>query len=479
MTAPDTCRFLNVEGALGETGWDHEAADKLWRYNLHYFDDLNSESARARQGWHRDLIARWVADNPPGQGTGWEPYPVSLRIVNWVKWLLAGNEPVSGMIDSLAIQARWLAGSIEWHLLGNHLFANAKALVFAGRFFAGGEADRWSAAGWRIIADELDEQFLPDGGHFELSPMYHALALEDLLDLANLTRLYGVVSDGAAEIEALVPRAGRWLEAMLHPDGDIAFFNDAAFGIAPTPRELRGYAGRLGLAWPADSTPITWLRDSGYARLEAGDALLLADVARIGPDYLPGHAHADTLSFEFSLGDQRVIVNSGTGEYGSGPERLRQRGTAAHNCVIVDGRDSSDVWSGFRVGRRARPSKVSVGQAGNALVAQAAHDGYRFLPGKPMVARAWTLLPNRLVIDDRVTGGDHRAESRLHFHPAAEPRADGTVALPWRTMRWRSEGGPPRIAPSTWHPEFGLARPSHCLVVPLAKGAARLELEWD
>ncbi|MFB1490650.1 MULTISPECIES: heparinase II/III family protein [unclassified Thiocapsa] len=49
--------------------------------------------------------------------------------------------------------------------------------------------------------------------------------------------------------------------------------------------------------------------------LEAGSAVALLDVAPIGPDYLPGHAHADTLSFELSLFGQRVIVNGGTSRY--------------------------------------------------------------------------------------------------------------------------------------------------------------------
>ncbi|MEN9780004.1 MAG: hypothetical protein RL014_1152 [Pseudomonadota bacterium] len=97
--------------------------------------------------------------------------------------------------------------------------------------------------------------------------------------------------------------------------------------------------------------------DSGYVRLDNGPAVALLDVAPVGPDYLPGHAHADTLSFELSVGAQRVLVNSGTSCYGSSAERLRQRGTAAHNTVVVNGQDSSEVWGGFRVARRPLPAR--------------------------------------------------------------------------------------------------------------------------
>jgi hypothetical protein len=138
MTAPDCCRFLNLElGIASPECWNNSFCDKHWLYNLHYFDDLNAPEAEDRLEWHRNLIHRWIAENPPGTGTGWEPYPTALRIVNWIKWGLSGNGLHAKWRNSLAVQARWLFKHIEWHLPGHHLFANAKALVFAGLFFEG------------------------------------------------------------------------------------------------------------------------------------------------------------------------------------------------------------------------------------------------------------------------------------------------------------------------------------------------------
>ena len=197
LVGPTRWRLLNVEGDLADLGWDHPDVEKLWRYNQHYFDDLNALDAPDRRGWHVALLARWVADNPPARGSGWEPYPTSLRIVNWVKWWLGGAPCPPEALDSLAAQSRWLRQRLEWHLLGNHLFANAKALVFAGLFFDGDEATDWLACGLRILARELLEQVLADGGQFERSPMYHALAFEDVLDLINMARAAG---DGGAAV---------------------------------------------------------------------------------------------------------------------------------------------------------------------------------------------------------------------------------------------------------------------------------------
>lgn len=486
--------FLGERGALADVGWDGPQREKLWRYNQHYFDDLNAADAPTRADWHRALLEDWVRSNPPGRGNGWEPYPTSLRIVNWIKWALAGNALPAVCEHSLAVQARWLTRRLEIHLLGNHLFANAKALVFAGLYFEGEEAGRWLACGMRILAREVPEQILPDGGHFERSTMYHALALEDVLDLCNATTAFadglplrwrGLVDDWRAR----VPGMCAWLRAMCHPDGEIGFFNDAAIGIAPAPKELWRYAGALGFELNGtDGTftrDVTHLRESGYVRAACGPAVALLDVAPVGPDYLPGHAHADTLSFELSAFGQRVLVNSGTSCYGTGPERLRQRGTAAHNTVVVDGQDSSEVWAGFRVARRARPSGLMV-EAPDAIRVACAHDGYCRLPGRPEHRREWALSEGGLTVEDWVSGCFEHADARFHVHPGVTVEIGsagvaGRLRLRdgGRVVRWHVEHGALRIESTSWHPRFGSSEPTSCLVVGLRDGRSRIRFDWD
>ena len=542
MLGANTFCFLNkVHDVSGPSAWNSSTQDKLWLYNLHYFDDLCAFDHAARQDWHRYLLLRWVDENPPASGIGWEPYPTSIRIVNWIKWSLFGNRPPSECLHTLAIQSRWLSRRLEHHLLGNHLFANAKALVFAGAFFVGPEADRWRTLGLRLLARELDEQILPDGGHFERSPLYHAILLEDVLDLINLAGAYPGLFDmtGTGALDRTVARARadakartdavahwrataiamlRWLAAMTHPDGEISFFNDAAMGIAPPLAELVAYAARLGIAAEvAPAPPCCWLRDSGYVRLAAGPAVALLDVAPIGPDYLPGHAHADTLSFELSLFGQRVIVNGGTSRYGSGPERLAERGTAAHSTVQIDGADSSEVWGGFRVALRARPQDVRVhpgldplppvlspaadGARAGVLEVSAAHDGYCRLSGRPVHRRAWCLTAGHLAVTDRIEGQFAKAVARFHLHPAVRvvyAETDGAggadggnsgasqchhqagqLLLPGgQRVTWRVTAGVARLMPDQWRPQFGLSLPSQCLEVRFTHGQCQLDLVW-
>jgi len=486
MQDADTLRFLNeTRRVVTPADWNSAEHDKLWLYNLHYFDDLNADGAEARREWHRALIARWIAENPPGHGNGWEPYPLSLRIVNWLKWALAGNALAPEWVESLAVQVRFLSARLEWHLLGNHLFANAKALVVAGLYFEGPEADAWQATGLAILAREVSEQVLADGGHFELSPMYHAVILEDLLDLINLSVAYpGLIPDTLlGDWRRAAQRMRRWLAAMLHPDGAISFFNDAAFGIAPDPNDLQDYAERLGLGpCVIPKAGVTHLAQSGYIRVQRREAVALLDVAQIGPDYLPGHAHADTLSFELSLFGRRLIVNSGTSVYGTGRDRLRQRSTAAHSTVEVDGENSSEVWGGFRVARRARPFDLEIAGLEGAPIVHCAHDGYRRLSGRVVHRRQWHFEEHSLAVSDLLEGVFRHAIARFHLHPGVTATGDGIKGAllleGGQTVRWRLTGGHGSITPSTWHPEFGVSIPTHCLEVRLARRDCTLTLEW-
>ena len=353
-----------------------------------------------------ELICSWMEANPASQGVGWDPYPLSRRIVNWIKWVMGGHRPRPEILRSLASQTEWLGRHVEYHLLGNHLFENAKALTFAGCFF---ESSEWLHKGLNLFEAQIPEQILTDGGHFERSPMYHSLIFEDVLDLVNLGRAYpGLLPDWS-------PVAGRmsgWLKQMLHPDGQIAFFNDSTLGVAPEPRLLFEYAARLGIE-PVSVKPAP----SGYIRLENDATVILFDAGPVGPDYQPGHAHADTLSFELSHRGQRLLVNSGISTYQCGAERQWQRGTAAHNTVRVDGCDQSEVWSAFRVARRARPFDVTTD---NRSWAEAAHDGYHRLKAPVTHRRRIELRKDDLVITDTLDGrGVHEIELFFHLNPGA------------------------------------------------------------
>lgn len=468
--------FLNQDGLIKNSfDWNSPHYSKLWLYNLHYFDDLNSESYAEREIIHYRFIDRWISENPPCRGNGWEPYPISLRLVNWVKWFSRKDNVDSKYLNSIVTQADALTQHIEYHILGNHLFANAKALVFVGAYLQGKDAKRFLDLGLKILDREIPEQFLGDGAHFELSPMYHEILLWDLLELINLADISQNPSllERNAEWRVVAEKALSWLQSMLHLDGEITFFNDAAIGIAAKPQQIFDYAKQLGLSCYGDESILISNKSSGYSRVNTGVYRLFFDHANVGPDYLPGHAHADSLSFEMSVGVQRVFVNSGTSLYGVGPERLRQRETAAHNTVVVNGQSSSEVWSGFRVARRAYATLLKSDETDGVVTLSASHDGYKRL--KPKIVHKRTITSNAehfILLDELSQPTD--ASFHLHIHPdvlvvnVEEKKL--MLQLPCLTLVQFECECPLILEESTWHPEFGVSVPNKKIIVPFNTG---------
>jgi uncharacterized heparinase superfamily protein len=426
-------RFTFLGRSQGADGappdWRAAAMTPLWRYHLHYQDYVaalaRGDADRRGAGWGDRAIALmedWIAGNPTGRRPGWDPYPISLRIVNWIIALAALDRNGTGTaraVASLAAQTRFLARHLEWHLGGNHLLKNAKALAIAGVAFHCREAPVWRRRGARLFLDEIRVQVLADGGHYERSPLYHGIVLEDVLDLLVLAQQPDADLLPRPEIEELSSAARRmadWLALMRHPDGGLALFNDCVVAGDPDPAALLAYAARVLAHEPPAAPAVAALPASGYYVLQRGEGRAVVDCGEVGPDELPAHAHADTLSFELTWSGERVVVDSGTPEYAMDDLRRYVRSTAAHNTVRVDETEQSEVWGSHRVGRRARPAKARVVERGDHVGFAGAHDGYAgmgVIHHRHIVAAhdAW------FVVDELRGRGRHRFESHLHLHP--------------------------------------------------------------
>ena len=416
--------FLNRREDIGwPPDWARDDLPKLWLYNTHYFDYLWAlEYPQAKT-----LLLEWIANHQLRRGSvGWEPYPTSLRLASLCGVLFDKfrNETEADLDfrgelwRSIFLQAEWLSRNLETHLLGNHLFENAAALAFAGSCFGGDAAENWLRIGKRLLSEQVPEQILSDGGHFERSPMYH-------LRIAWL--LAGLINTGNAELKSMIEepleRMISALSLMCHPDGRIALLNDSAFGICNEPADLLSYAsGVLGKPLPAlKGLPGPFaLPESGYYGVRHDDGTyLICDAGPIGPDYIPGHAHGDMLSFELSLSGHRVIVDSGVHDYELGSMRDYCRSTKAHNTVEINGLDQCEFWAAFRVARRGRPHDVTWQPFEDGFRLSARHDGYRRLAGGPDHHREfiWKASDGLEVRDTIVSSRPVSVVSRLHLHP--------------------------------------------------------------
>jgi hypothetical protein len=195
--------------------------------------------------------------------------------------------------------------------------------------------------------------------------------------------------------------------------------------------------------------------------------VLLFDGGEIGPDYQPGHSHADTLSFELSLNGRRVIVDSGTSTYAAGADRDRQRSTSAHNTIVIDGMNQTECWGAFRVARRARPLGFLLESLGSEVAVEAGHDGYRRLADPVIHRRRIVMSAFGISVRDTIEAtATHRVDIAWHFHPRLRVHPLGSncfeilddrcpitslVLDPKFTVR---------VVETNYHPEFGIAVPS-------------------
>lgn len=396
--------FLNKEVKFdGRIDWNYSGYGKLWTYNLNYFEFLHQKAIDTKDALF--LINDFI-DNFNEVKDGLEPYPTSLRIINWIKFLASNNIQDTRINENLYAQVHILSQNLEYHLLGNHLLENAFALTFAGIYF---DDDKLFSRAKKLLISQLTEQILEDGAHFELSPMYHQLMLYRLLDTINIFKqaphidneLYLILNKKASAMLG-------WLEKITFSNGDIPHFNDSTAGIAPTTDQLVQYSEKLGT-----TTQKIKLSSNGYRKYSFGDYEMVVDTGKIGPDYIPGHAHCDIMSFVLYSKGKPLIVDTGISVYGGNSKlRYRERSTSAHNTVMVMNYEQAEIWGDFRVARRSYPRILK--EKDDLLEVE-----YKHFSGKYIHKRIFIFHPDSIEIKDEVTSPEI-SKSFLHFHDSVD-----------------------------------------------------------
>lgn len=474
----------------GEVEWNDPGMSQLWRYHLHYFGYTRAllvlgrkrADSRAFEVF-RALVLSWNSSNRQMRGDGWHPYTLSLRCVNWLQAWIEWRKEIEADADfcrsflgSLGAQGRALFQQLELDVRGNHLLENVRALLWLGLAFEGPEPYLWHRDALKYLERETAEQVLEDGGHFERTPGYHVVVLRDYLEIALLLERNG--TGCPAWIRQTVQRQAKFLFEILGPYERIPLLKDTAWDACLPPGDLLNATAAwlqepslkpasppstetfllLGQTlaeaagrWPAQAQGLGSVAcaASGYYLMRGMRDVALFDVGQPCPSYLPAHAHADSLSYEYHFEGIPVVVDSGVFEYKRGNWRDYFRSTRAHNTIEIGEENSSEVWASFRVGRRARVFLDGWSTGPGWAVLKAHHDGYRFLPGRPVHERVaiWRDGEYLIVLDRVSNAGLHRVTNHVHFHPDLDPREDG---LRWKiivgtTSLWLHPLGAPAV----------------------------------
>jgi len=328
----------------------------LAMYGLHSFEFLwllclahiqNSDNRYSV--FAKECILQWIKKYPLGTAIAWDPYPTSYRIRYWILAMHLWQWNDEEILNSLAVQTKYLSKSLEYHLEANHLIQNLCGLIVSSATLFPSELTGLL----QQLETELQEQILEDGGHYERSPMYHLHVFLDLLTVLAILR------EPPEFLKETLSKMVNFLENMTLSDGDIPLFGDTVHGHLPSFEKVLRVAEKYipakkqktlhsgALSFPSSGYYI--YKNNSNPRFE-----MVIRAGEAGPSFQLAHAHCDQLSYEFLMDNQRVIVDSGMHGYGCSPFRSFQRSTRAHNTVYIEGEEQLECWSTFRVARRGK-----------------------------------------------------------------------------------------------------------------------------
>lgn len=353
-----------------DTDWHEELSSPLWRFNLHYFEYLLSLAEAYRRNKRdayldkaKDIIMAWItACSQARGGVAWDPYTISMRVVNWLSFygelrseLEEDTDFMKVFNTSLAEQFVFLSSYLEVDLLANHYLENLKALTILACYFHDDETLRIV---YPELINQVKEQVLPDGMHFELSPMYHKIVLEDLMRVVAALQVVGQ-DEKVCDLFRLQDMCD-CLYSLERNTKRTPLFNDCGDNVAKSCDALLLCAKNHFDIIPTFKAVFP---DAGYCVLEretkAGLVKVIFDTGNPGPGYAMGHVHCDALSFECFINGEPWIVNCGTYAY-QGELRLEYKKTLSHSTVMVNEKEQHECGAPFRIARFGRGKLTAI-----------------------------------------------------------------------------------------------------------------------
>lgn len=418
--------------AAEQSPFDVRPVAHEWAVELHGFSwlrHLRAANTVVNQTNARALVQDWVRiSGRRRKSVAWQTDVVARRLLSWLSQtplLLEGCDPAfyKLFLRSLGRQVRFLRNSINSLPDGVPRLTVYIALVAAAVAIDGYR--RYFKQSLKRLDLELEEQILPDGGHISRNPMALITILADLLPVRQ-----AILSRGETPTQTMMTAIDRMMPMVRffrHLDGTFCHFN----GMGATPSDLvatiLAYDDTRGL--PPDNA-----KHSGYQRIACGDSLIVMDTGTPPPPAMSENAHAGCLSFEFSAGLNKIIVNCGVSTASREAWRRVARSTAAHSTLTLEDTSSCRFLASGYLSRFlgepiiSGPKQVKIHreESENSVSLSASHNGYE---GKYALVHERSLAVSRYGNNvtgfDRLirpsTGGKAVLEDkyaiRFHLHP--------------------------------------------------------------
>ncbi len=421
--------FGGAVAPLRPGGWPDATAPLRLRAAAHGFAwlrdlrALGTDAARLRA---RALIADWIGAAQL-DAVAISPDVTGARLAAWLghyDFFAASADDLfrQRLMARLIGDARDLAAALPAEAQDVRALVALKGLIAAA--VALPEQAAFLTRALRFLPAEIGQQILPDGCHVCRSPAAQLAALQELMEIRAL--LHAAQVGAPPALASALERMAPAMRALRHGDGGLALFNGTG--------EANPALIDLALAQaPRNGRAPQSLAQGGFERLQAGRSVVVVDCGVPPAPGRDGEAHAGTLSFEFSVGRERLVVNCGATASGASPAwRDAIRATAAHSTLVIADVSSSELRP-EGLGRRPQKIELQRQEANGAYWLEASHDGWR----QPFGA----IHRRRLYLSE--SGEDVRGEDlvesanplaftvRFHLHPSvsASPQQDGEAIL--------------------------------------------------
>ncbi len=475
---------------LGDLPWKNTGLSAQEAETLHRFaflsglQALGSDDAAAKG---RELMSRWINLYGRWKPMAWNPAVTGGRLTNWLcAYGFLRNPDHPGfeltLLDSASAQLRHLSRTIEESAPGSETIEAAEGMILGALCLAGMET--LLDAGLASLEIAVSRQILADGGHYQRNPMVQYDVLIRLIRVRDT--LVAAQVPAPLWLEDAIDRMAAMLRALCHSDGGLALFNGSTEGNAESiGRIIKAIGSKVKALWSAPH--------SGFQRIAAASAIIIADAGAAAIAGADRDAHAGLLSFEFSRKKHRIIVNCGAHGDRNNDWNAMLRNTAAHSTLTIDDTNAVEVVSEGGLGKLLTEVSCRRSEAEGSTFIQMTHDGYRptfgLIHGRDLYLSAGgddlrgrdvlTLCKDHL--------GRHATQFcvRFHLHPDVKVEMAGggdsvVLKVPEREgWRFRAAGGVIGLEYSVYLGTPGLIRRTQQITLSGSVVAPMTEVKWS
>jgi uncharacterized heparinase superfamily protein len=480
-TIDGTFNLSRHQVTLGKEPWKTKLNDSEQLADLHGFSwlaDLYAVGTVESQVKARQLLLDWVEQNQKWQSFSWRPDILGERLSAWLycfEFISAGDENIrSTLLNMAMIQARHLGRCCTQAPTDARSFKAIQGLIFASVCLPGAES--MLGISINLLNREISRQVLPDGGHIERNPSLALALLSRFNQIKAL--LVAAYIEVPIQLQGAIDRIPPMVRALRLGDGCLAQFNGGY-------EEKRILVDTVLADTEVRGKALTSAPHSGFQRLNSGNTLIVVDT---GKPVRAGrlNSHAGTLSFEMSVGKDRLIVNCGSVSFEGHQWFSAMQLTAAHSTLTVNDLSSSQFDDNGRLLSGPLVIECKRSEAEGAVWLETSHDGFLDRIG----------IVHRRILYLDASGEDFRGEDiiegsagkvftvRFHLHPSvhASQSQDHTSVLLklFKGVGWKfqASGGTILLQESIYLNGYDKPRRSNQIVVTGPLHGDKTKIKW-